>query len=91
MLTLKILGGVAALLLGVWLGLGTNRQTAEDMDLELALGKGRPRKVKRHFMWLNYLKADKRASERRARSTSTRGRFRTAVSSRDDDSGPSTG
>lgn len=36
---------------------------------------GRPRKVKRHFMWLNYLRPTRRGSERRA----GRVHFRTAA------------
>ncbi len=72
-LFLKILGGVLALALGIYLGLGEFRQTPE--EIEARLGTGRRRKAKRHFIWLNYLKADKRASERRA----VRHRFRTAA------------
>lgn len=37
---------------------------------------GRPRKVKQHFMWLNYLRPTKRGSKRRA----GRKHFQTAVS-----------
>lgn len=72
-LILKILGGIAALGLGVYLGAGSFSQTPE--DVEMRLGKGQPRKVKRHFMWLNYLRTTPRASELR------RGRepFKTAV------------
>jgi hypothetical protein len=76
-LFLKVLGGVLAVLLGILLGRGENRQTSDEMDQ--LLGKGRPRKAKRHFMWLNYMKADKRASERRAK----RRYFKTATSTKD--------
>jgi hypothetical protein len=66
-LFLKILGGFAAVGLGIYLGLGENRQTADEM--QQLLGRGKPRKAKRHFMWLNYMKATKRASQRRAKRT----------------------
>ena len=72
-LTLKILGGIVALGLGIYLGGGGYNQSLE--EVEMRLGKGHPRKAKRHFMWLNYMKANPRASELR------RGRehFKTAV------------
>jgi len=72
-LFLKILGGVAALALGVHLGRGHYSQSPEEISARL--GRGQPRKAKRHFMWLNYLKVGPRGSERR------RGRrhFKTAV------------
>ena len=72
-LFLKILVGVAALALGMYLGGGGYTQTPD--EVEARLGKGLPRRAKRHFMWLNYLKVGPRASERR------RGRrhFKTAV------------
>jgi len=78
-LLLKILGGIAAVALGIYLGLGENRQTVEEM--EQSLGKGHRRKAKRHFMWLNWLKADKPASHRRAK----RSYFRTATAKGPDD------
>jgi len=57
MLTLKILGAIAALAVGVWLGLpGRFDQTPEEIERTMALGTGRRRKVKRHFTpfaWLN--------------------------------------
>jgi len=72
-LFLKVLGGIVALGLGIYLGGGSYNQSPE--EIEMRLGKGQPRKVKRHFMWLNYMKANPRASELR------RGRehFKTAV------------
>ncbi len=72
-LFLKILGGVLALAFGVYLGAGNFNQSQDEVAARL--GKGQPRKAKRHFMWLNYLKANPRGSERR------RGRqhFKTAV------------
>jgi hypothetical protein len=78
-LFLKILGGVAALALGVYLGMGEFRQTPE--EIEARLGTGRRRKAKRHFMWLNYLKPQKRASERRA----VRHRFKTATAKQEEE------
>ena len=74
-LFLKILGGLAALALGVYLG--TGRYTQSTDEIAARLGSGRPRKAKRHFMWLNYLKADERASDRRRGQSGSR--FKTAV------------
>ena len=76
-LFLKILGGVAAVMLGIYLGVGENRQTPEEMAQ--LLGRGKPRKAKRHFMWINYMTADKPASQRRAK----RRYFKTATSTKD--------
>ena len=76
-LFLKILGGIAAVALGIYLGTGENRQTADEMGQ--LLGRGRPRKAKRHFMWVNYMKADELASQRRAKRTY----FKTATSTKD--------
>ena len=72
-LFLKVLGGVAAFALGIYLGTGRYTQSFDEVNARL--GKGLPRKPKRHFMWLNYLKVGQRGSERR------RGRrhFKTAV------------
>ena len=72
-LFLKILGGVAALALGIFLGIGRYSQSPEEVAARL--GKGQPRKAKRHFMWLNYLKSNQRASQRRR----GRERFKTAI------------
>ena len=50
MLTLKILAAVAAVGLGVWLGLpGRYTQTYEELERSMESGLGRRRKVKRHF------------------------------------------
>lgn len=81
-LFLKILGGIAAVMLGIYLGIGENRQTADEMGQ--LLGRGQPRKAKRHFMWLNWMKANKRASQRRAKRTY----FKTATSTRDESNRP---
>ena len=72
-LFLQILGGLAAVALGIFLGGG--RYTQSQREIEARLGVGIPRRAKRHFMWLDYFKADERASDRRR----TRPRFKTAV------------
>ncbi len=61
-LFLQILGALAAVAFGVYLGYGPYTQTQE--EIEARLGAGKPRRSKRHFMWLNYFKADERASDR---------------------------
>jgi hypothetical protein len=61
-LFLQILGGLAAVAFGFYLGDGRYTQTQE--EIEVRLGSGKPRRSKRHFMWLNYFKADERASVR---------------------------
>ncbi len=63
--------------MGVYLGVGNFTQTREEIDHRLVSG-GQPRKAKRHFMWLDYMRPTKRASARRA----VRTHFRTAVSSK---------
>jgi len=60
-----VLVGIAAVSFGFYLGRGTYSQSIE--DIEERLGKGRLRRAKRHFMWLNYLKPEDRASKRRRR------------------------
>lgn len=72
-LFLKILAGVAALALGIYLGGTPYTQSPEEVSARM--GKGLPRRAKRHFMWLNYLKVGERASERRRE----RRHFKTAV------------
>jgi hypothetical protein len=62
-LFLKILGGIAAVGLGVFLG--GSRYTQSQAEIEARMGSGKPRKAKRHFMWLNFVKAKDRASVRR--------------------------
>jgi len=53
---LKILGAVAALALGVWLGLpGRYEADLEEIERTMALGTGRTRKVKRRFTPLAWL------------------------------------
>ena len=80
-LFLKILGGVAAVALGIFLGGG--RYTQSQAEIEARLGVGKPRRAKRHFMWLDYFKAHERPSDRRR----TRQHFKTAVA-RDKDERP---
>lgn len=72
-LFLQIIGGIAAVALGIYFGGGRYTQTLEEVDARLGVGK--PRKAKRHFMWLDFLKADVRGSDRRR----TRNHFQTAV------------
>lgn len=50
MLTLKILGAIVALGIGIFLGLpGRFEQTPEEIERTMAMGTGRRKKVKRHF------------------------------------------
>ncbi len=72
-LFLKILGGLAAVALGIFLGAGRYTQTQK--EIEVRLGGGKPRRAKRHFMWLDYFKAHERGSDRRR----SRAHFKTAV------------
>jgi hypothetical protein len=70
---LKILGGLAAVGLGIFLGAGRYTQTQK--EIEVRMGGGKPRRAKRHFMWLDYFKAQERGSVRRR----NRAHFQTAV------------
>lgn len=65
-MVLKILGGIAALLIGIWWGrAGEYRRSRE--DVEQALGRGNPRNyAKRHFTPLDLLRKKARASDRGA-------------------------
>ncbi|HIF06620.1 MAG TPA: hypothetical protein EYQ64_06610 [Gemmatimonadetes bacterium] len=72
-LFLQILGGLAAVALGIYLGGGRYTQSQE--EIEARMGVGKPRRAKRHFMWLDSLKAHERGSDRRR----TRQHFQTAV------------
>ena len=72
-LFLKILGGLGAVALGIYLGGGGYTQSQE--EVEARLGTGQPRKAKRHFMWLDFLTAKERGSDRRR----NRAHFQTAV------------
>lgn len=69
-LTLKILGALAALGLGLWLGLpGRYEQTPEEIEQTMAMGTGRRKKVKRHFTPLAWFqrKVNTRPSQGHAR------------------------
>ena len=72
-LFLKILGGIAAVALGIFLGGGRYTQSQE--EIEFRMGGGKPRRPKRHFMWLDMLRTDERGSDRRR----TRGHFQTSM------------
>ena len=72
-LFLKILGGLGAVALGMYLGGGGYTQSQK--EIEARLGVGQPRRAKRHFMWLDWLTAIKPASDRRRKRT----HFKTAV------------
>lgn len=80
-LFLMIVGGVAALALGIWLGMGRYDQPPSELDRRLG-EKGYRRKTKRHFMYLDYLRGSK-GSERKKRGQ--RSRFRTVAPERRSD------
>ena len=81
-LFLQILGGLAAVALGFYLGNG--RYTQSQAEIEARLGGGKPRRAKRHFVWLNYFRADERASDRGR----TRQRFKMVVARDKNDRDP---
>jgi hypothetical protein len=57
MLILKIFAALAALGVGIWLGLpGRYEQTPDEIEHTMAMGTGRRRKVKRHFTPFAWLK-----------------------------------
>lgn len=85
-LFLMILGGVAALALGIWLGLGRYDQSPSELDRRLG-EKGYRRKAKRHFMYLDYLRPGGKGSERKKRGR--QGRFHTVAPKRREEEGPS--
>ncbi len=69
MLFLKILGGVLALALGVYLGTsGRYRPDPEDIDRVLE-GGGRTRRTKRHFTPLGWLRQNQEGVSRERRRT----------------------
>jgi hypothetical protein len=53
--SLKVLGAVAALLLGLWLGMPGRSQTVHDFEEKMAAGPGRRRKVKKRFVAVAWL------------------------------------
>ena len=76
MLTLQIIGAVAALFLGFWLGL-PGRYTQDQDDIERAMDRGGARRntVKRRFTLINWFSKDRMGSDRRR----VRRHFTTAV------------
>ncbi len=60
-----VLAGILAVIFGFYLGRGTYNQSVE--EVEARMGKGKPRRAKRHFMWLDYMRPEDRASKRRRR------------------------
>ncbi|MGD8320145.1 MAG: hypothetical protein PVJ02_06815 [Gemmatimonadota bacterium] len=66
MLTIKILVALAALGLGIWLGLpGRYDQTLEDIEQNMERGARHHRKVKRHFTPLAWIQRQVSARSRR--------------------------
>ena len=73
MLWLKILGGIAVLFFGLWLGsAGVYRQRPEEIDRAMERGGSRRYQVRRRFIAVDYLLPKRRGSERRAQSGSRR-------------------
>ena len=60
-----VLAGILAVIFGFYLGRGTYNLSVE--EVEARMGKGKPRRAKRHFMWLDYMRPEDRASKRRRR------------------------
>ncbi len=68
MLALKILIGLAAVGLGIWLGLpGRYDQTLEDLERNMEIGARESRKVKRHFTPLAWIQRKVTARGQRTR------------------------
>ncbi|MFG1690667.1 hypothetical protein ACGF5M_00690 [Gemmatimonadota bacterium] len=73
MLWLKILGGIAALVFGLWLGsAGAYRHRPEEIDQAMERGGRRRYQVRRRFVAVDYLMRKRRVSQRRAQSGSRR-------------------
>ena len=74
-MTLKILGGIVALAIGIYLGSsGRYRSDPEEIDKALSEG-GRSKKAKRHFTPLGWLRQSQERSSRvrrRSRGASSR-------------------
>lgn len=82
-LGLKILVGILAVAVGVWLGLpGRYEQTPDDIEKAMDRGGVRRNQVKRVFTPLDWFRKDRRGSDRRAEMQ--RRRFRTAAPKRKD-------
>ena len=76
-MVIKILLAIAALALGVWLGLpGRYTQTPEELDDAMRRGGARRNQVRRHFTPLDWLRKEQRGSVRRRQ----RRYFKTAAS-----------
>ncbi len=76
MLLLKILLGVAALGLGIWLGRPARyTQSLDEIDKAMERGGARRNQVKRHFTPLDWLRKESKGSDRRRQ----RRHFRTAA------------
>lgn len=74
MLVLKILGGVAALVLGIWLGLpGRYNSRYEDIERVIENPGGRSRKVKRVFTPLAWIQRKIDVATGGARQSKRRG------------------
>ena len=81
MLLLKILLGLAAVGLGIWLGLpGRYEQTQDEIGKAMDRGGAKRNQVKKVFTPLDWLRKDQRASVRR----SQRRYFKTAAPDRKD-------
>ena len=83
---LQVVIAVLALALGVWLGLpGRFDQSPDDIEALMERGGSHRRKATRHFMFINWLRRDARASDRRV--AERRRHFRTATPDRDPEDG----
>lgn len=93
MTILMILGGVAALALGIWLGLpGRYDRPQEDIERALEQRSIRSKRVKRHFTPIDWFRKEERGSSRRRQQR----RFRTAApespgTASEDEKGEATG
>jgi hypothetical protein len=82
MMWLAILGGVAAFLIGIWLGLpGRYDQTQSDIERAMEQGGAKRNRVRRVFTPIDWFRKDRKGSEKRR----TRSPFRTAAPDRDRD------
>lgn len=76
MLLLKIVLGVAALALGIWLGRPARYdQSVDDLEKAMERGGARRNQVKRHFTPLDWFRKERKGSDRRRQ----RRHFRTAA------------
>jgi hypothetical protein len=76
LLLLKILLGIAAVALGIWLGLpGRYTQSVDEIEKAMERGGARRNTVKRHFTPLDWFRKEQKGSDRRRQ----RRHFRTAA------------